>query len=204
MPSTPRPEVTAKANFDEFTQQHELTILHDDGLYRHIRMAAPGTRMWSWDLVTVPGHLFFTGDIGDYTFSRLTDMFEFFSIPEGRRIDYHYWAEKIQNHDARQGTRVFSPEKAKHAAVEAFWEMRVYHDHALDAWRDLRDSVLDPYVLGDRSVFYDAAFTWRHGSMEFHDIPDWDLDGWDTQFVTACHAIAAGVRAYNAAKQVAA
>src|SRR5699024_12293847 len=43
--------------FVDQTAQHQLAVLHDEGLYRHLRMAAPGTSMWHWEVVTWPGHL---------------------------------------------------------------------------------------------------------------------------------------------------
>lgn len=42
------PDTDHYAMFLEKTKNHELTVLHDCGLYRHIRMQKPGTRMWSW------------------------------------------------------------------------------------------------------------------------------------------------------------
>lgn len=93
---------------------HQLTVLHDDGLYKHLRMAESGTRMWSWEMVTWPGHLATSGDIGDgYTFSRELDMIGFFKLA-GRKeayysdgapsIDFRYWAEKLQR-DQRKTVR---------------------------------------------------------------------------------------------------
>lgn len=32
----------AKEHFDQATIEHEMTVLHDDGLYRHLRFAKPG------------------------------------------------------------------------------------------------------------------------------------------------------------------
>ena len=67
---------------------HEMTVLHDDGLYRHLRFTAMHlcndaewrtTNGFYWfDLATWPGTLTINGDCGTYTFSRTTDMFEFF------------------------------------------------------------------------------------------------------------------------------
>ena len=61
--------------FVDQTAQHQLTVLHDEVLYRHLRMAAPGTSMWHWEVVTWPGHLSITGDVADgFTFrSRSSD-----------------------------------------------------------------------------------------------------------------------------------
>jgi hypothetical protein len=99
------PYARAYADFVEQTKGHGLVVLHDDGLYRHLRVQAPGTRMWSWDVTTWPGHLATSGDIADgHVFSREPDMLQFFAIA-GRSeryysdgspsIDVRYWAEKL-------------------------------------------------------------------------------------------------------------
>src|SRR5690348_12248442 len=82
------------AQFADNTAEHELTILHGDGLYRHIRMQKPGTGMYHYDLVTWPGYLAISGDLDSYVFSRVRDMFTFF---RGRGINPSYWAEKVQD-----------------------------------------------------------------------------------------------------------
>lgn len=71
---------------------HEMTVLHDDGLYRHIRFCSPDCNFYWFDLITWPGHLTVNGDCGTFTFSRVEDMFGFF---RGHRINPQYWAEKI-------------------------------------------------------------------------------------------------------------
>lgn len=99
------PYAEAYASFLEQTKNHKLTILHDDGLYRHLRVQAPGTRMWGWDVTTWPGHLATSGDIADgYMFTREPDMLAFFAsagkvsdyFSDGApSIDVRYWAEKL-------------------------------------------------------------------------------------------------------------
>ena len=70
------------------TADHKLTILHNDGLYRHIRFKNPKSIFYWFDLITWPGVLVFKGDMGCYVFSRLDDMFEFFTGPT---INPGYW-----------------------------------------------------------------------------------------------------------------
>lgn len=108
------PHAKAWASFVNETKEHALTVLHDDGLYRHLRVQAPGTRMWSWDVTTWPGHLATSGDIADgQMFTRLPDMIQFFTLPDSLRdyysdgapcIDVRYWAEKLcggRSHEAK-------------------------------------------------------------------------------------------------------
>lgn len=56
------PYAHAYADFLRETAEHQLVVPHDDGLYRHLRIQKPGTRMWSWDITTWPGHLATSGE----------------------------------------------------------------------------------------------------------------------------------------------
>ncbi len=91
-------------SFQKQTQNHQMTIIHDDRIHRHIRLREPGTRMWGWDVVTWPGHLAISGDIADgYVFAHpdVYDMLGFFRLRECRNpgevptIDMGYWSEKL-------------------------------------------------------------------------------------------------------------
>lgn len=107
--------------FLESTTDHALTVIRDDGVYRHLRVGRPGTGMWSWSVVTWPGHLAITGDVAEgYVFARVTDMLDFFrsGARDGRSIDFRYWAEKVVGR-SRTDLKVFSE--------DAFLEA-VHHD----------------------------------------------------------------------------
>lgn len=89
--------------FPKEVADHELEILRDDGLYRHLRFLRVTTdpetgkrsksSFYWFDLVTWPGWLTVAGDCGTFVFSRIEDMFEFF---RGSRINPDYWGEKAQ------------------------------------------------------------------------------------------------------------
>lgn len=87
-----------KERFLKDVANHKMEILKDDGLYRHVRFKRPNTGVFHFDLITWPGHLAISGDMGDYTFSRLVDMFNFFGTPNGELgINCGYWCEKIKS-----------------------------------------------------------------------------------------------------------
>ncbi|ATF92389.1 Uncharacterised protein [Cedecea neteri] len=80
---------------------HTLQIHRDDGLYRHLRFKRPGTNAYYFDIVTWPGYLTITGDMGTWTFSRVSDMFNFFMDSHfGHRASFvinpGYWSEKFE------------------------------------------------------------------------------------------------------------
>ncbi|WP_344748917.1 hypothetical protein [Kribbella aluminosa] len=105
-------------NFLNYTAGHELTVVHDDGLYRHLRMRDPQMGgIWSWDVVTWPGHLATSGDLASgFVFARIEDMLDFFNRAGHRShysdgapsIDFAYWAEKIVGRDCYHGVRKYS------------------------------------------------------------------------------------------------
>lgn len=103
--------------FARDTADHTLTVLHDDGLYRHLRFTSTDNRFYWFELVTWPGRLAFTGGIGaGFVFARLDDMFEFFRTAgmhagdNPNRIHPGYWAEKVI--DGRERCSAYSEEKA--------------------------------------------------------------------------------------------
>lgn len=84
---------------------HEMTVLHDDGLYRHLRFvridtADDGTQsrssLYWFDLATWPGVLVINGDMGSYTFGGTTekDMLVFFRGKQ--QINPGYWGQKVR------------------------------------------------------------------------------------------------------------
>lgn len=99
---------------------HEMTILHDDGLYRHLRFRSPDRGAYWFDLVTWPGCLAVRGDFGDgFTFARQSDMFAFFREPGG--IDPDYWSQKLdgpRDRVVRYDAEIFV-EAVKDRTVEA-------------------------------------------------------------------------------------
>ncbi len=91
------PEIAER--FARETAGHEMTVLHDDGLYRHLRFMNPKSSGYWFDLITVPGALIFRGDGESFVFSRVADMFEFFRSgiwEDGSlHINPGYWSEKL-------------------------------------------------------------------------------------------------------------
>lgn len=206
-----------KQMFDAETTGHEMTILHDEGLYRHLKCAAPGTNIWRFDLATWPGHLAVSGDLGSYTFSRLPDMFEFFEGDRG--INLHYWAEKVIA--GKERTMEYSPELARQHVIERFWEDRLQRDEPnAPLWRAIRQEVISYLGENEREAysairnfeyraprpataksldFRPERISRRHADYQFSDAWEWDLRDYDSQFILICHAIVWGIAKYREA-----
>lgn len=101
---------------------HQMTIAHEDGIYRHLRFKAEKNAWNMWfDLVTWPGFLTICGDMGTWTFARVEDMFAFFrSEREGLNINASYWAEKLQHgtHGGRDGAKVWDDDLFRARVLE--------------------------------------------------------------------------------------
>lgn len=209
----------SRERFERDTAEHEMTILHDDGLYRHLRFQKPGTSIYWYDIVTWPGRLVICGDCEDYMFSRIRDMFEFFA---GERqtpgINPSYWSEKLQGPGRDKG-RSFSHDALR--AVVAGWleqvtdaeDLRLREQIALA--NELEARVLyDPEygceVDDERTAFrLLGEFEWhdpenypdrhRYGKRghTIYDPYDYDLRDYDWSFLWCCWAIVRGIERYR-------
>ncbi len=73
-------------------KDHAITVKHDDGMYRHWRCQKPGSWNMGFDVVTWPGCMAFTGDMGEWLFERTEDMLAFMRTACN---DYQYSAQKV-------------------------------------------------------------------------------------------------------------
>jgi hypothetical protein len=104
---------------------HSMKILKDDGVYRHLQFSNNGSWNQRFDIVTWPGYLAYSGDMGCFVFSRLADMFEFFRTkPSGSTeklfINEGYWGEKLEavDRDGRQSSHLRFDADSLRAHVE--------------------------------------------------------------------------------------
>jgi hypothetical protein len=219
-------ERTPESDFLRDVAGHAMVVIRNDGVYRHIRFAKPGTNCMHFDLITWPGYLCYTGDMGTYVFTRLRDMFEFFRRSDkSYRIDMRYWAEKCEADDKGDGLRKFSYEKFQTYIRE--WVTEREEESRPDdepeelvkhtaAYAELRAAVEDEVVNADDNSTrcYDAANDFRHdgeawravhgetSTFEFSDL--WD--GFDSgtheythRFVWCCYALAWGIEQFDKA-----
>lgn len=177
-----------------------MTVLHDDGLYRHVRFKHPERGTYRFELITWPGHLTITGDVATYTFARCEDMFEFFS--SGPDINPGYWGEKLLSTDTRgPGHRAYSPDRAREHVEDAVREV-IDADKLTDGQANrlralIREEILDADT--HEETFRAALDAFRHDDIEFFDTWEWDLKDWTWSFMWSCCAIRAGIREYREA-----
>lgn len=195
-------------SFMKDVDQHQIKIIRDDGVYRHVRFARPDSGTLAFELVTWPGHLCYTGDMGTYVFQHGHDMFNFFRPPLNHKswgnlgVKTDYWAEKCISADPRYGVSRYSPAKAKEEisdildSEEASEETRGEVEERV-SW--YADSGVNPEV--SEAELRDAAekFCSADG-FKFRDFGEVNLHVRPYHYLWACYAIAWGVLQYDAEK----
>lgn len=89
------PEIAAR--FARDTAKHEMTVLREDGLYRHMRFATP-KGYYAFDLLTWANNFVIRGDGISFLFSvyPTEDLFELFRRTAWTgEINPGYWQEKV-------------------------------------------------------------------------------------------------------------
>jgi hypothetical protein len=186
---------------------HQLTVLHHDGLYRHLRYANGNRDIARVAVITWPGGCTITGDHGSYTFTGNQDMFRLFLQTSSAGINPGYWAERIRNDPAT--LRGFSSDKFREhvlAAVEdargrypmdqlrAAVEAEVLNDDLeAEAEAEAR-STLDAFVFPD----YLNTNVNAGNRFRFERSWEWDLTDWSWPYLWCCHAVLLTARLWQA------
>ena len=221
----------AEERFLRCVPKHRLTIMRDDGVYRHLRFKEPGRFAYWFDLITWPGCLAIEGDCGSYTFKRLHDMFEFFRRepgdfmrPKPLTINPDYWAQKLE----AQSCNGRSPGNVRRWSAEAFEDAvkRDVIDHMKhnmvdmpDARRALIEAVREEVLEAkedehgaQRAVYefnfafgeepgYRNAYADNRHRFHFEDFYEHNCTEWDYQFLWNCFAIVWGIQRYDERKR---
>ena len=196
--------------FARETADHRMTVLHDDGLYRHLRfqehvwrppLIDPVPRSFYWfDLITVPGSLIFRGDGESFVFARVEDMFKFFRGPAGR-INPGYWSEKLTSaREVRKYDRDIFEQRVKEAFVDAVRD----REAPAGLGRAVREQILDPDGLftdgaGTEESAHQILRDFEFKGFCFSDTWEWDFRDYDWWFLWSLHAIVWGIAQYDAA-----
>lgn len=185
---------TVAERFRRDVARHEMTVYHNDGVYRHLRFKAPDTIEFWFDIATWPGALAIRGDIDGFMFSRLPDMFQFFRADRRWGINPHYWAEKTEG--GRRSVQIYSEDLFRQLVVEHFVDAARWEGVPAGTGKALRTWVLDEDLSDEhraRNVLEDFA----HRRFEFSDVWEWNFHDYTPEFLWACHAIAWGIASYD-------
>ncbi len=207
-----------EASFLKDVAEHEMHVLMDNGVYLHIRFKRPGTGCFHFDLVTYPGYLVYSGDMGCYVFARTNDMFEFFRanrkhLRDGQTLPINpgYWSEKLQAVNGNRfeaGATELDEDRITEVINEyrAMW-MRLCRETGIskDDRRELYKAVDGDVLYADEpsEILRKAnEFSYRVGGrcFQFDDLWEHNFDRFTYHFVWCCYALAWGVKKYDEAK----
>lgn len=201
-------ENTGNADFLRDVATHELTIIRNDGLYRHLRFSRPGSSCMHFDLITWPGHLCYTGDMGTYVFQRTKDMLEFFrrDSREDLSINPGYWSEKVLAADGgRSPGCVFEYDHQKYldAVLEyqGGWLEGLSEEHQDELKEAVWDDVLhwadesDEHGNYQRVHEFDA--TVGGTNYQFTDFFEHSLRRFTDRYIWCCRALVWGIGKFD-------
>lgn len=197
------------------SRDHEMKVLLNKELYRHVRFMNPKDSSYWFELVTTPGQLTFMGDGASFVFRRDQDMFGFFRMKNLEHVSVDYIAEKCTSVlHRRDDLKAFDEDAFRKVLGE-------YVGYALDGTipeeqadefrAAIQEDIFDTYDTSDQHEAYRAVqeFEFRYGpkdkynrpteTFQFEDAYEWfsasrEYDWW---FVWACHAIVWGVGEFD-------
>lgn len=202
---------------------HQMLVIRDDGVHRHLRFARPDTSAYWFDLITWDGTLCIDGDMGTFVFRRLHDMFEFFRTDredltrKGNQLAINpgYWSEKLRAPNSRHAEE-YSAEKFRQHVKEAYdnWaEMErpdgdaaqtdrdEFASKSAQLWEEIESDVLCNADDGDVRA-YDSAREFASSidgvSFDMSDCWEWECREYTFYFLWCCYAIAWGIKTYDA------
>ncbi|SUB81989.1 Uncharacterised protein [Pragia fontium] len=181
-------------------ENHSIQVLHDDGVYRHLRFDENGSNYYHFNLTTWPGYLCISGDMGCFTFSRLEDMFRFFRRNE-LIINAGYWAEKVQA-GAGHGRDKICKEWSQELFEKNVKEHVRYAIEGLPfserrrIWQEVKDDIL---TAEDEWSSVQAIRDFDSNTLDFCDFWESDSTEYTTHYLWCCYAIVWGIQRYDEA-----
>lgn len=184
------------ATFAANTGDHELSVIFDNGDYRHLRMSKPGMLAWHWEIFTAPGYLAFVGDIGvQLIFRRTTDMLGFFNTRNygdiygdgSPFINPGYWEEKA-GPDMQSVTRTFDVDHAVDVVRDAVNELVDCDEVRAEVGDELIASARDAANLEPNAQSFGA---WLYESEHLSALAsEAEVEIFHPQFLNTCFALA--------------
>jgi len=195
-------------------KDHQMTIVNNNGVYRHVTFYSPNTSNAHFELLTWPGHLAIAGDMGSYMFSRNTDMFTFFragQVKEGEsvheQINPRYWAEKLISECKHSPAFKICPLAIAENVKDFLEDHKKSSDLSEEDFKELQEEV-DSEIL---SLLYEGAGDYEinkalvaisefsTGGLEFTDFHESNMDRASGHYAWCCAAIVWGIHQYDQA-----
>lgn len=208
--------------FQRDVSTHEMQIVLDNGVYRHLEFRQ-ADKSWNhgFHIITTPGRLMISGDMGTWVFSRIPDMFDFFRSPSGK-INLGYWAEKCINGTSggRRQAKEYNGDVYKRRLIESLDNYDLTDEHRAMVVEELNEIDFDDehWVISqirDFEVDLDGGEPYistreiaRHGysrqkereKFSFQDVWEIDMTVYSYHFTWCLYAIAWAINQYDKAK----
>lgn len=205
-----QPRHPTEAIFLKEVANHQMAILRDDGVNRHLRFRQPNTNIFMFEIVTWPGYLCYSGDMGCYVFSRIDDMFQFFRtdrkhmpLTDGQTlaINPSYWGEKLQAQSMfGEGYKTFSMDRLREVVKSAYDDhiecATLSDDEKKELWGEIERSVLFDADNGDYQA-HEALRDFDHHGFTFSDSWEYRLTDYTWYFIWCCYALAWAIGKYD-------
>lgn len=163
--------ICSEERFTNDIKTHEMEIIRDDGVNRHLRFKRPDTTSMYFDIITWPGYLCYCGDMGTYVFSRINDMMAFF---DGERINPCYWGEKLTSESRfGKGYQKFSEELMRRQVIKHVEEYIEMDEELEEIKRNLDDDVFT-WLPDNPHMAMSQLYDFEYGDFDFRD---WLIDG---------------------------
>ncbi|MFL4904885.1 hypothetical protein ACJ6WF_17260 [Streptomyces sp. MMS24-I2-30] len=197
---TDYPEISAR--FARDTAGHHMTVLHDDGLYRHLRFTNPAPDGHTpFDLITWPYNLVVkAGWTFHFDIDATPDMFNLFrKTAFTGEINPGYWSEKVRA--GRDEVEGFSDDlfeqQVKQHVVEAIRNGDAPRGIGAEVTRDIFEWGDISHEAGARAEL--DAF--RYDGWTFGETREWKFCDFKPGFLYCCHAIRRGIDLWDAARK---
>lgn len=203
-----------KERFLERVKDHEITVLLDTTDYKHLKFSRPDANDSHFSIMFYPGFAVFTGDMGDWVFSRVADMMGFF---RGDDISPSYWSEKAK------ATTMFG--KGDSDSPFKNFDIELFQNHILQYARNyISDRELST-LIGDRllstiiadvispargydnefnafRLLTDFSYVMDDGEeFTFQDSWEWEFREFTPYFLFACYGFQWGISKYDELKK---
>jgi hypothetical protein len=188
------------ARFARETRGHEMTVEHEDGLYRHLKFMTEGRgSIGSFQLITWPYNLVVkTGWTFHFDIDATPDMFDLFrNTAFSGEINPSYWQEKVRA--GRDEIDGFSDglfeQQVKQHVVEAIRSGDAPRGIGAEVTREIFEWGDISHEAGARRALEDFRFQ----EWTFGETWEWNFRDYTPGFLHSCHAIRHGIDMYDAA-----
>jgi hypothetical protein len=193
---------TTEETFLRDVEHHKLTVLMDNGVYRHLRFSRDKSIDMYFELITGPNYLLYRGDMGCYEFERLTDMFSFFRNKQSDSLYINpcYWSEKLQACCIYSNYKVFDNDTLQELIKELRDDFTEDYldEEGKEEFNDECESHFQTHYDNMHDAYIDASEFNFNDKNPFQDIfIDSAPEVFSSHFIWACYAIVWGIQQYD-------